>query len=143
MGSYDPFVFARLGVNEFDAVIGAHRAAMNCHDCEEVLQRGIGAFRWLERAEETVVQAENDCLAPYSPEAHAAIEELYRLLTRQMGVADAHARQVIAGGFTPDNLAEFHDCQARAKAWVDTQAAIHAATLPHESLTEYARHAAR
>jgi hypothetical protein len=142
MGNYDPVTFAQRGVSEFDAILAEQRAAMDCHHCEEFLQRGIAAYRWLERAEETVVQAETDCLLPFSPEAHAALDNLYRLLLRRFDEAESHARQVVADGFTPDNLAEFRECHARLSSWLMTQAAIEAATLPHESLTQYARHLA-
>lgn len=139
---YDPLTFATREVIQFDAVMEEHRAAIDRRDCEDSLQIGIVALRWLERAAETVIEAENDCLVPYSEEVHAAIQRLYEAWLQCGERAEATIGGVIAAGHTPDNLAEFHDCCSRARRWLATQAGIRAATLPHGQLAEYARHLA-
>lgn len=44
-----------------------------------------------------------------------------------------------AAGYAPENLDEFRECRQRAEKWVQTQAAIEAATLSHVQLADYAR----
>jgi hypothetical protein len=111
---------------------------MNCRDCEEYLQKGITAFRWLERAEEVVTEAENDCVRANDQQVHDAIESLYRLWLGPCEYAEQWIAGVSEDGYFPDNIDEFRGCMTRATQWIRCVDAIRNATLPHEQLSEYA-----
>ncbi len=139
MNTYDPVAFATQEVKQFDAVMREHVAATSCHECEEVFAAGIMAFRWIERGEETVIQAETDCLAPYSEPVHAMIANLYRSWVELGQRAENVIAALQTAGYTPEDLDEFRQCRQRAETWVQTQAAIEAATPSHDQLADYAR----
>jgi hypothetical protein len=137
--SYDPVAFAQQEVDAFEAVLREHHEALNCRDCEEFLQKGISAYAWLERAEDTVLQAENDCLREYDQSVHDAIDALHRQWMGPRQRAERWIAELASKHFEPENLAEFRECQQKAEQWIATADAIASATLSHAALSDYAR----
>lgn len=135
--SYDPVAFAELQVAQYDAVMRDHLEAMDSFDCQETLDRGIQALAWLERAEQTVVSAEEDCLVEYSPVVHELIDRLYRTWLNPCHQAEAWATRVLERGYSIDNLPEFRKSCARARTWIENADAIADATLSHDRLKKY------
>ena len=93
--------------HEFDDVITRHEDAMECRDCEERLQRGIDALRWLQSAERTLRQADYEGLRTFSPEAQQALYNLYEMWLATCEPANKWIAALGTKGYVPDNLALF------------------------------------
>ena len=104
--SYDPMVFARREIDHFDAVLAQHHTAIACRDCEEVVQQGIKAFDWIDRAEEALIRAEDDCLVDYSPEAHQQIHQWYASWLDSAKQVLASAADLARSGYEVASVAE-------------------------------------
>jgi hypothetical protein len=81
--------------------------AMECRDCEEHLQKGIVALKWLQSAERTLRQADYEGLKTFSPELQRA---LYRLYEKWLAPCEAAQKRIVsleANGYSPDNLVAF------------------------------------
>ncbi len=60
-----------------DALIAQHQQAMECCDCEDFLESGIKAYRWLKQADETLRAAAQQGI-DVSEECVPALASLYR-----------------------------------------------------------------
>jgi hypothetical protein len=135
MPSYDVSLqLARRKVNQFDDVLALHHEALACQECEDAILVGLQAWRWIERAEEILLEGEDENIVAYSPEAHA---ELHREYTQWLAASDQLLRvgqRHVAAGFKLPRLAELQVAADRVRQWLATQAALEASPLTHDEL---------
>jgi hypothetical protein len=116
---------AQHQLNEFEAldpVIAEHREAMDCLNCESFLQKGIYAYRWLERFEKVCDEA--DSLGMFGNDQESAayvdvVRELYKRWLTRGQEAEKWIAQVEERGFCIDNVEEFRACCSLVSDWVD------------------------
>ena len=85
-----------------------HREAMECRNCEDFLELGINAFKWLTQADETIRQAAIEGLE-VSENIPEVIATLYRAWLRPCDRAEALIKEQRERGFRLKNLNEFRD----------------------------------
>lgn len=86
-----------------------HRDAMECWNCQEWLQKGIDAFRWLQRAEEAFTQAEFHGVHVMTAEERETIEALYVAWLVPCDSTDKWIATLVERGYSPNNLNEFRE----------------------------------
>ena len=97
---------AQKHVDAFDALMEQHRQAMKCRDCEELLQSGIDAYRWLTRADETIRQAAIEGF-DVPPEVVTALATMYRAWFKPCRYAEERIRDQERQGFAVTNVDAF------------------------------------
>ena len=101
-------------------LMAQHRDAMECRACEEFLDAGIAAYKWLKHADETIREA-----ARQGFEVSAETVETLKLLYRQWCVPCRHANKLIAdqkaNGFSIRNLREFEEAWEAVQSQVQRQ----------------------
>lgn len=105
-----------------EAVVRDSKLAQECADCEEFLQTGIHALVWLERSEETIVEAVSEGVFEMTPRLEEAIEALHQAWLRPCGFAEKWIAKCQKNGYDIKNLAEFRDCCERAQDWLEQNA---------------------
>ena len=88
----------------------SHHEAMECRDCEDFLQLGIGAFKWIQRAEDSIRTAVCDGIVAFDVEIDKAITRLYHSWLGPCPDAEKWIKAQIDRGYRPDNLDEFRKC---------------------------------
>ena len=92
---------------ESDDLMLRHAEAIDCRDCEDLLQLGIDAFKWLGRADRVIRSAVYRGLAEYDPSLDVALAALYAEWLKPCTFAEGWIAQQEQRGFRVDNLAEF------------------------------------
>jgi hypothetical protein len=127
---------ARLHVHNYtgesDDLIQRHAEGIDCRDCEDFLQLGIDAFKWLGRADHVIRSAVYRGLAEYDPSLDVALAALYAEWLKPCTLAEGWIAQQEARGFRVDNLAEFRACCEEVRAIVEA----HEGTLENDALVE-------
>lgn len=101
-----------------DQVTARHVEAMECRKCEEKIQYGIQAFKWLVRAEETIREALYRNLIPPTRDPREALHTLYTAWLEQFeGVSEKIARHKEAG-YECSGAAELYECANRVQEWL-------------------------
>lgn len=98
-------------------ILRNHREAIECRDCEAVLQLGIDAFAWLIRADECIRGAVFSGME-YDPQADEVIRELFRGWLRPCEPANQWIDALLGKGYHPDNLEEFRRCEREVRSIV-------------------------
>jgi len=106
-------------VGESKDVMRRHAEAMDCWDCEDVLQLGIDAFDWLNRADEAIRRDINSGRLEYDPRIDRALKSLYARWLKPCPFAEQWIAVQEARGFTVRNAARFRVCCEEARAIVD------------------------
>lgn len=105
-----------------------HTEAMDCRDCEEFIQSGLEAFKWLCRSEQLVRQASYRGLCQFDDDTRSAFDMLYRAWLKPCDFAEEWIQKQVARGYTLDNLEEFRDaCESveyiiEHRGWVNETA---------------------
>ena len=94
--------------SERDALMEQHAQAVNCRDCEDLLQCGIEAHQWLRKADETLREAARAGF-DVGEEAREALDLLYRTWLRPCEHAERRIREQQELGFTVAHLDRFRD----------------------------------
>ncbi len=89
-----------------DQLTQEHVAAMQCRDCEEFLEAGIEAQKWLRQSANVLREAARAGIE-VSRDAKEALDHLYRAWLRPCPNAEARIREQEERGFKVANLAEF------------------------------------
>lgn len=113
---------ANESVRDFhEEIMREHHAAMACCDCEERLQKGIVAYRWLSNAEATVREGivRGFLEGEKATEALEAAYLLYQTWLYPCETAWKWVELLQLEGYTPDNLEEFRECADQVAAWVE------------------------
>lgn len=101
-------------------IMRGHREAMECRDCDTVMQLGIDAFAWLIRADECLRAAVYEGMG-YDADADEAIRELFRGWLRPCEPVNKWIEIQAQRGYHLDNLEEFRKCEREVrsivKAW--------------------------
>ena len=121
-----------------------HFEAMECRDCEDFLQLGIDAFRWLVRADEIIRSNVYQQKADYDPELDQALETLFVRWLEPSEFANEWIASLLSREFTPDNLDQFRKCEEEVAAIARAVAGNGDETLPDsmrrlrdEAITEH------
>jgi hypothetical protein len=89
-----------------------HEEAMECRDCEDFLQLGIDALKWLQRAEEELRLSVYSGERLNSVELSDGLDRLYHVWLMPVHSAEQWIAAQAARGYTPDNIHEFrHACE--------------------------------
>ena len=108
------FDAAKNGVDFFtdqtSQIMQDHSLAMACRDCEDFLQMGIDAFRWLQRAEENIRDGAMSGAVSFNLEVDEAITRMYEKWLGPCDDAEMWVAEQLRQGFTPDNLNKFRAC---------------------------------
>ena len=91
-----------------DETIAAHEDAMACRDCEDFLESGIEAFKWLRRADLTLREAAVAGIQ-VPDDAPEAIASLYRAWLVPCPHAQQRIKQQVERDFRLRNLREFQE----------------------------------
>jgi hypothetical protein len=101
--------------DDFDAVMKEHLAAMDCRGCEEFLEFGLNAFKWLISCDEAMHEADAQGLRDYRGALYDDVTGLFRMWQRRSQDALAWIARLEQRGYTPDNVSRFHAaCEAVA-----------------------------
>lgn len=87
--------------------------------CEEWLQSGIDAYKWLARSEEAARLADAEGLAELTPAADAAIAGLYQRWLAQYDLAEPWIANVLGEGHSLENLPNFQECGSLVRDWLE------------------------
>ena len=103
-----------------DDLIGRHKEALDCYNCEAFLQIGIDAYHWLIRADELFRM----CVAKGIEEFDENVDKALRLLFRDWLDRCKFANDWVdiqhQRGFEVDNLEQFQRCEEEIRAIVDS-----------------------
>jgi hypothetical protein len=103
--------------DESEIVIKNHLEAMECRDCEDILQLGIDAFHWLNRADEYIRGAVYNGME-YDADSDEAIRELFKCWLRPCDPVNKWIDTQIQRGYHPENLDEFRKCEKEVRSIV-------------------------
>lgn len=98
-------------------IIEQSNQALECRDCEDFLQLGIDAFRWLNRADESIRLAVFAGY-PHNEAADNALAALYKAWLDPCVPAERWIAIQEERGYHIDNLTEFRNCVAEVEALV-------------------------
>lgn len=90
-------------VTKTNDAMAEHREAMDCWNCEAVIQMGIDAFEWLQRADQGMHEAVY-AGAAVPDEEFEALKSLYREWHDKTTLVKAWAQRVISNSFALDNF---------------------------------------
>jgi hypothetical protein len=97
-----------------DPIVKASNEAAVCHACEEWLQSGIDACRWIFTASEAIRQAYVRDLKIDGVEfASAKIRELYKAWLKPCDSVEGLILKVEGLGYSVTNKAHYFDCKQR------------------------------
>ncbi len=108
-------------------LLSRHDEAMECRDCEDLLELGIGAFKWISRAEESWRSKIYDGEAAFDSETDKALTTLYEAWLRSYECAEQNIGAQIQRGYYPDNLDKFRACCEEVRDIVEQRALAEAA----------------
>ncbi len=126
--------------DESDALMQAHREAMDCRDCEDFLQLGIDAFHWILAADCKVRLALKDGNFEEFESQQVVLEVLARCWLQPCKYAEHWIQLQQQAGNEPDNLVLFRKCCVEMAAIVESFEAIpeKEMTAALQSLQDYA-----
>jgi hypothetical protein len=93
---------------ERDALMEQHAQAMECRDCEDFLQAGIEAYKWLRQADESLREAAKAGF-DVGEEAKQALDTLYRCWLDPCEHAERRIQEQQKVGFPIANLPAFRE----------------------------------
>lgn len=96
-----------------------HADAMECRGCEEILHKGINAYKWLRRAEETMREADSEGLFDFDSELRSGVGELYEAWLQPLPLLENWIVTLQQKGFCLDNLAEFEATREAVQDAID------------------------
>jgi hypothetical protein len=102
-------------------IIELHEEAMECRDCEDFLQLGIDALKWLQRAEEELRISVYSGERENSVELSDSLDKLYHVWLMPVHSAEQWVAKQAARGYTPDNLCEFREACEHARDIVENR----------------------
>lgn len=99
----------RAYTDESDDLMKRHEEAMECCDCEDLLQIGIDAHKWLRRAEDTMREAVYLGLFEFTHEVKETLDILYAAWLEPCEFAEKWILFLDKREYIPDNLAAFRN----------------------------------
>ena len=120
MSDVESMRFARSRVQEFtDEVMNAHQHAMECRDCEMLLQLGVDAFHWLILVDHRLREDMFRYGTAFDPAVQIALETLCRAWLKPCVEAEKRIAIQLERGYTIGNLSIFRECCAEMVALVE------------------------
>ncbi len=80
-------------------------------DCEQWLEKGINAFSWLERLEETIKAAAAEGVFECTPDVNEALDSLYEAWLVPCQPTERWIAALNERGYRPENLDKFQECR--------------------------------
>ena len=115
MSSDLSFELAQKHTQSFaENVLHEHHDAMQCRDCEEMLEAGITAFKWIVIAEKVLREADQNGIMDLTLETENAITALWEYWIKPVEKAEQLIAQTLEKGFVPDNMNEFRNVKTIA-----------------------------
>ena len=93
-----------------------HKEAMECRDCEDFLRLGIEAFRWLQKAHQSIQDDVYHGRSVYDDAFEHAITKLYQLWLKPYNTAQRWMKSLQGHGFELDKADHFARCCHEASA---------------------------
>jgi hypothetical protein len=103
-------------------IVSDHRQAMECLDCEALLQLGIDAFDWLVRADQDFRKAVFEGI-DYEADVDEAIRELFKAWLKTCEQANPWIAVQQQRGYALANLEHFRKCEREVRAIVKAMGA--------------------
>ena len=127
---------AKLHVDSFhDSVMKDHRDAMECRDCEDHLEKGIVAVKWVRQAEETISEAIRAGLIEFSPNR---LSEIMRALLgawlKSADKAEEWIGKLSECGHRPGNLEAFRAVASEAREAYELRQWLYVGRASHAAL---------
>lgn len=97
-----------------DNVMHEHHGAMQCCDCEEMLEAGIKAFKWINIAERVLREADASGIVDLTNDMEESITKLWEYWLDPVEKAKLLIESSMSKGFVPDNIDEFHQVVEKA-----------------------------
>ncbi len=101
-------------VDDSGKLMDEHRRAMECRDCEELLELGLNAYQWLVRSEETFREAHRLGIG-YGENVDQSLTLLLEAWLVRGESALAWVKELGERGHAPDNVGDF--CAAYDHVW--------------------------
>ena len=104
------FDLARTTTQDFaftDSVLQDHAIALECRDCEEMLERGLRAYKWLMTCDESRQAADARGLLDYRGELYEEVTNLFRQWLESARQAERWILRLEQQCYTPANLSQF------------------------------------
>ncbi len=98
-------------------ILRDHREAMECLDCEAVVQLGIDAFRWMVLADESVRRLIYSG-TQFDADMSEMLTQLFRHWLKPCGVVNGWIAVQKQRGYDLPNLEEFRRCEREVQAIV-------------------------
>ena len=116
---------ARIRVHAYADASGElmkqHAEAMECRDCEDFLKMGIEAYQWLQRAEDTMREADYAGIFEFTRETRETLDTLYVAWLKPCEFAEKWIASLNNRSYFPDNLSKFRDACERAQESVQNR----------------------
>jgi len=106
---------------ESEGLTQAHQEAMDCRECEALLQLGIDAFHWIIRADRVIRNAVYDGVVACKAEVEEGIRSLCRSWLSPCQFAEKWIAKLQELGYQIANLDEFRECCEEMQAIVEAQ----------------------
>jgi|GEM_PF-3099255 len=107
--------------DEADALLASHSEAMECWKCQELLQKGIDAYRWLTQADAFLREADYQGVFDFSPELQDAVNTLYQAWLQPCEFAERRIVALLERGYQLDNLQEFREICEQVEEIIDNR----------------------
>ena len=108
MPENDAFTLAHRRVHSYaDDVMRLRGDAMQCRNCEEHLQKGIDAYKWIRQGEDFMREADSEGILEFTKELRDAFDLLYEEWLAPCQRTEEWVTDLLNRGYRLDNLEEF------------------------------------
>ena len=108
-----------------DGIMRRHSEAMQCRDCEELLEHGLKAYQWIRQADETIRQAaiENVCTTDEElallATAPQSLHLVFDLWLRPCEHLEPRIAELERTGYTVAHAADFRAACEYVRRWLE------------------------
>jgi hypothetical protein len=115
------YQLARQSVADYSDAAPKRGAAIHAADCEQLLAKGIGAYRWLDRVETTLRQAAYEGRFDWNPQIELSLAQLYSSWFLACDGARRLVDELTSQGDRPSNLEQFEAICSEAEDRAERQ----------------------
>jgi hypothetical protein len=105
-----------------DRVIDEHYAVEDCYKCDEYLEDGIKAFKFVNYGEMVLREAAYRGLRPWTIEVDNTLKALFAFWAKTADEAELWIARIQKNGYELEHLAEFRKCREAVDEWIESRA---------------------